>query len=316
MRSRHRARVVVAALGVVALGLVASHFHRRVEGGVLDHRIVDYYKSRIVQERPVKSRPTRSAFMRPYSEELLLGLAGSHFFDHYRGTDLNADQPLTRFEVAYLLGRFMRLVNSRDGEVFPLDRSLDHQERWVPQKGWGLFEVEAALAERLFAPVWERGWWERQVPRYTLAAILRKVLERLEAHYTLIRFFPVYPPGHYTDFAMYGHPTWFLVRPAIVHGLMQDERGAFRGHEPIRGRDAALVLDRLVTITNGYSREPVVAMPETHPEGSGMSLGRPDPFPEALRTGRHEILEMEARRDDLVQRRVLGPEVREPNANP
>ena len=312
----HRYRLALAGVVLTGLFLAGSRAFRPVEGGLFDHRIADYYQPGITLTRPANGRLSRREFMQPFAERTLLVLAKNHLLDRYRGTDLAGPEPLTRFDVAFLLGRFIRVVNSRDGKTFPMRASLDHQHPFIPQKGWGLLEVEFALCQRLLAPVWELGWWERPVPRYHLAVMISKILKSLEPHYALRRLFSVYPPEEYADFPPYGHPTWFLTRPAVEYGLLEGTDGRFRGQSAVSGRDMAVVLDRLVTIVNGYRREGQVPLPVTEPDGSGMALARPDPFPNALRTMTHEIRKSEMEASDVVQRPVLGSEVREPDANP
>src|SRR5207244_13354893 len=70
----------------------------------------------------------RGEFMRPFGPELMLVLVENHVLEGYRGQDLNADAPLTRYEIAFLLGRTIRLVNARDGRIFPRNgsRSEEH----------------------------------------------------------------------------------------------------------------------------------------------------------------------------------------------
>src|ERR1019366_4220316 len=111
--------------------------------------------------------------------------------------------PLTRFEIGYLLGRFIRLANSRDGVVFPRDGLLNQQPPFIPQKGWGFFELEDALSERILIPVWERGWWEKPLCRYDLAALMVKMIRRLSRFYMVARMYEVYPAERYTDFVHY-----------------------------------------------------------------------------------------------------------------
>lgn len=298
--------LVLAAAGSVTIWSRS----RGADAGLLDYRIKHFYKSRIVGARPARAHPARSQFMRSYSPELMLALTENHVLEGYRGRDLSAPGNLTRFELTFLLGRFVRLVNSRDGLVFQRRRSRDHQAMWVPQKGWGLFEAEDALAEGLMTPTWERGWWERPVSRYQLAAEVGRLLRAMAPHYELITYFEIYPLQGLSDFAMPGHPNVGICQPAMVHGVMGAVDGRFRGAEAVTTHDMVEVLDRLITIADGYQRHSTL-LPPTVPDGSDDAFPRPDPFPDALRTKYQDAREGEAAgHEDIYQRKQFEDQVR------
>lgn len=316
MHAAPRWKPLLATLVLGAASVTIWSMSRGADAGLLDYRIKHYYKDRIVSARPARAHPTRGEFMRPYDPELMLALTENQMLAGYRGQDLSARGNLTRFELTFLLGRFIRLVNARDGKIFRKRTSTDHQAMWVPQKGWGLFEAGDALSEGLMTPTWERGWWERTVSRYQLAAEVGRLLRGLAPHYELITFFEIYPPP-LDDFAMPGHPNVAISRPAIVHGVMGAAGGRFRGPEPVTTHDLVEVLDRLITIVNGYRRRPSVALPATVPDGSDDAFTRPDRFPDALRTKYQDAREDEAaEHEDIFQRKQFEDQVRDIREEP
>lgn len=298
-----------AALAVLATSsMTVWSLSRDVEGGLLDHRVKHFYAGRVITRRPVKARPSRGEFMRPYSPDVQLALAQEHILDGWRGQDLTADAPLTRYEATFLLGRFVRLVNSRDGRIFARDRSTDHQAMWVPHVGWGMFEAEDAMAEDLASPTWERGWWVRPIRRFQVASHVKRILERLAPHYELITFYEIYPPDHIQELAMPGHPDVEAARPAIQHGIMGPRGADFAGLEPVTTHEMAEIVDRLIAVVNGYRRKPATVLPAMVPDGSGDSFARPDEFPDAQRTFKHHVREIEEEHHETIfQRPELVP---------
>jgi hypothetical protein len=83
----------------------------------------------------------------------------------------------------------------------------------------------------------------------------------------------------------------------------------------VRGHDMSLVLDRLVAIADGYERSRAKPLPEMSPEGSGLAMPRPDPFPDALRTLYHTARQKVDDDEVVKQRPVQEREVREPRLN-
>ena len=311
-RRRFKPLLAAAALGVAAWRLSGG-----LQAGLLDYRYKHYYQNRIVGTRPALAHPARGDFMRPYDPELMLVLTENHVLEGYRGADLSQAAALTRFEVTFLLGRFIRQVNARDGRIFAKRRSTDHQAMWIPQKRWGYFETEDALCEGLMTPLWERNWWEGKVSRYQLAAEVGKLLRALAPHYELIMYFEIYPLEDITDFAMPGHPNVGISKDALQHGVMGAVDGRFRGNEPVSAHDMVEVLDRLITIVNGYQRKPATPLPPTLPDGSGDSFARPDPFPAALRTkyqSNHEIVDEQ--HEEIYQRPQFEKEPRDIREDP
>jgi hypothetical protein len=300
VRVRARFRKL-AALGLTACAVWAVS--RGVDAGLLDHRIKHFYKGKVLHRKPVKARPSRYEFMRPYTPEIMLTLTENHILEGWRGQDLIAEAPLTRFEATFLLGRFVRLVNSRDGRVFGRDLDGDHQAMWIPQKGWGMFEAEDALSEKLAYPTWEVGWWERPISRFQVAIEVRKVLERLAPHYELIEFYEIYPPDHIAELAMPGTPNYYAPKAAIQHGIMEPRGADFAGLSPITTHEMAVVIDRLIAVVNGYQRKPATVLPAMVPDGSDDAFPRPEEFPYAQRTYKHHIREIETEHHETIFQR-------------
>lgn len=312
--------MVAASLTALAMWSMS----RGLDAGLLDYRIKHYYQSRVVRTRAPLERPARSDFMRPYEPDLMLELTENHVLEGWRGADLSVNAPLTRFEITFLLGRFIRQVNSRDGKIFERRKSLDHQAMWVPQKGWGLFEASDAMSEGVVTPLregnWSRpnatpspqSWWEGKMTRYQLAAEVAKILRALAPHYELITYFEIYPLEHLTDFAIVGHPNVSICRLPLIHGVMGgDDAGRFRGSDAVSSHDMVEVLDRLIRIVNGYRLKPATPLPQTLPDGSDDAFARPDPFPDALRTKYHNVHEIvDESHEDIYQRKQFEDEPR------
>lgn len=276
---------VQAIAGILCIAVLAGALGRESEAGFFDHLGIDYHRSKIDYRRPVEERTTRKAFLRPYSTEMLLELTNEGFTQGYMGQDLSKDGVLERIEVAFLLGRFIRMLNRRDGRIFEGERKQESSAPWVPRSGWGLFESEAAVAERLFRPTVDPAYWKGPVTRYELTFMAGKLLKSLEKHYELIRYYEIHPERYYDDFVDFGHPWYESCRKPMEYALIGDGRGSFRGHEAVKAADVVPVVWRLRTLAQGY-RPGAASRPWIKDllESSNKAVPLPLPFPRALAT--------------------------------
>lgn len=279
-----RSRLVLVSCGAV-LATLATISGREGQAGFFDHLGIDYHRSKIDYRRPVEERPTRRTFMRKFSPEMLLELTAEGFTQGYMGQDLSKDGTLERIEVAFLLGRLIRMVNRRDGKIFGGERRHESQAPWVPRSGWGLFESEAAVAERLFRPTVDPAYWKGPVTRYELTFMAGKLLKTLEEHYELIRFYEVHPERYYEDFVAFGHPWWETCRRPMEYALVGDGGGAFRGFDAVKASDVLPVVWRLRTLAQGYRiGAPSRPWIKDLLDSSNKAVPFPLPYPQALHT--------------------------------
>jgi len=265
--------ILVFARSAVSSPYISTRFH-------------DHNRPRISEKRTILSQIPRWEFMTRYDTSMQVRLAGAGIYRGYHGQNLADDPVLTRYEIAALLGRFIRLVNSRDGKVFAGRRVLEKHMLWIPRPGWGLFDVEASLAEGFTRPRREAEYWNQPLARYSLAVFLDVILKTLAQHYEPRLYFEVYPPVRIHDFVVYGHPYWFLCRRSIQFGILDIQDGLFHGRDPVRGHSLCQVLERLVTLVNGYSRDgdPRPWNLEGLVDSSSLALEAAGPFPADLKT--------------------------------
>ncbi|MBI3891947.1 MAG: hypothetical protein HY303_10510 [Candidatus Wallbacteria bacterium] len=211
-----------------------------------------YYAGRIDLHVGPKKVLARSEFMAPYSADTLQFLKTRGVLDGYQGPALEDDEALDRRSIAFLVGKFVQLVEARYGRIFPDE--LDYLTHPVIEPAmWGHLQVELALGSGLVRPYDIGDWWNKPVSRFELAAIVDRALDGLGSKLRIFRYYDGQPSAHYLDLhslpTLAYHKLARSLKTGIVEGASAD---TFRGKQAIRGHEMARTLRRLIVIALSY----------------------------------------------------------------
>jgi hypothetical protein len=211
-----------------------------------------YYAGRIDLHVGPKQILPRSEFMAPYSDDTLLFLKTRGMLDGYAGADLALDRVVDRRSVAFLMGRFLQLVEARHGRIFP-EVASDRIHLVLEPDMWGHRQVELALRADLLRPYKVSDWWRRPLSRYELATISARAVQGLSRRLRIFRYHDGEPAVRYRDLHVYPTLTYWNLARALKTGVVEGAGPEFfGGKEPVRGHELARTLRRLLLIAQAY----------------------------------------------------------------
>lgn len=205
-----------------------------------------------------------AAFRRPWGPPARVRLDALGLLEGWGGGDLEAARPVTRWEVAYLMGRFATVIPDRLGRL--ADTRLEGPRRVATPPGrWGDRAVRAAVRAGLFPIGSDEQWWDRGISRGRFVRFLEVLVRRVEGRTPLVELplsFP--PPGSGAGVPLQGDPRWPLLRRIHRLGLVDMGVAGWDVRAPTPLGEALNAMSRLVFVAEGY-REPA-APPAPAPE--------------------------------------------------
>ena len=209
------------------------------------------------------------ALKQNWSTDLRTRLQKVEMLEGWQGGPLGGVGAAKRYEIAFLVGRFVARVNGRFGRVFPCPLGGPKRVR-LPRISWGRREARLAVRSTLFQARGGDEWWLRAMSKGRFVRLLERIVLAMKDDLPVVSLPLRFPPGGLRSSLPWPpDPRYDTLRRVYRWGLYDIEDSSWDVRDYILRREVFCSMARLVFIAWGY-REPDGPAP---PEGE---YPRPD----------------------------------------